>query len=177
MSCSPIPTRRPHALGAFRHNLTVELVPDTRIIQITFRSPDKDMAANVVNTLMTTYVEQNFKSKFESTMQASDWLSKQLVDLKIQVETSQEKLVKYQKDHQILGLDDKQNIITSKLDELNKELTQAESIRMQKQAVYQTGTIQDQDMATAAAISVGDPAAPDREGPTCSASSANNKPT
>jgi polysaccharide biosynthesis transport protein len=145
------------ALGAFRHNLTVELVPDTRIIQITFRSPDKDMAANVVNTLMTTYVEQNFKSKFESTMQASDWLSKQLVDLKIQVETSQEKLVKYQKDHQILGLDDKQNIITSKLDELNKELTQAEAIRMQKQAVYQLVQSQDQDMATAAAISVGDP--------------------
>ena len=145
------------ALSAFRHSLTVELIPDTRIIQITFRSPDKDLAANVVNTLMSTYVEENFKSRFQSTMQASDWLNKQLVDLQIKVETSQEKLVKYQKEHEILGLDDKQNIITAKLDELNKELTQAASIRMQKQAIYQLIQSQDQDMAAAAAISVGDP--------------------
>ena len=76
-----------------------------------------------MNTLISTYIEQNFKTRFESTMQASDWLSKQLVDLEIKVETSQEKLVKYQKQHEILGIDEKQNIITSKLDELNKELT------------------------------------------------------
>ena len=60
-------------------------------------------------------------------MQASDWLSKQLVDLQMKVETSQEKLVRYQKEHEILGIDEKQNIITQKLDELNKELTSAES--------------------------------------------------
>ena len=91
---------------------------------------------SVVNTLMHTYVEQNFKTRFESTMQASDWLSKQLVDLQIKVETSQEKLVKYQKEHEILGIDEKQNIITSKLDELNKELTAAESDRMEKESIY-----------------------------------------
>lgn len=95
------------------------------------------MAANVVNTLMQTYVENNFKARFESTMQASDWLSKQLVDLQMKVETSQEKLVRYQKEHEILGMDEKQNIITNKLDELNKELTSAESERMDKEAVYQ----------------------------------------
>jgi len=65
-------------------------------------------------------------------MQASDWLSRQLVDLQMKVETSQEKLVKYQKEHQILGIDEKQNITTAKLDELNKELTAAESERMEK---------------------------------------------
>ena len=50
-----------------------------------------------MNMLVATYIEQNFKTKFESTMQASDWLSKQLVDLQMKVETSQEKLVQYQK--------------------------------------------------------------------------------
>ena len=37
------------------------------------------------------------RRKFESTMQASDWLSKQLVDLQMKVETSQEKLVDFRK--------------------------------------------------------------------------------
>ena len=49
-------------------------VPNTRIIEVHYRSADPQMAANVVNTLMQTYVENNFKARFESTMQASDWL-------------------------------------------------------------------------------------------------------
>src|SRR5207302_8792294 len=112
------------------------LSPNTRIIEVHYRSADPQMAANVVNTLMQTYVENNFKARFESTMQASDWLSKQLVDLQMKVETSQEKLVRYQKEHEILGMDEKQNITTAKLDELNKELTSAESQRMDKEAFY-----------------------------------------
>lgn len=123
-------------LSSFRSNLKVALAPNTHIIEVHYRSPDKDLAANVVNTLMTTYTENNFKSRFDSTMQASDWLSKQLVDLQMKVETSQEKLVHYQKEHEILGIDDKQNITTAKLDELNKELTSAESERMDKESIY-----------------------------------------
>jgi polysaccharide biosynthesis transport protein len=108
---------------AFRGNLHVTLIPNTRIIEIHYNSTDPQLAAGAVNTLASTYVEQNFKTKFESTMQASDWLSKQLVDLQMKVETSQEKLVRYQKEHEILGTDEKTNIITEKLDELNKEMT------------------------------------------------------
>ncbi len=109
------------------------------------------MAANVVNTLMQTYVENNFKARFESTMQASDWLQKQLVDLQMKVETSQEKLVRYQKEHEILGTDEKQNIITEKLDELNKQLTSAESDRMEKEALYRLIESGDPDAIAASA--------------------------
>src|SRR5579862_8397941 len=123
-------------IGGFKGNLRVNLSPNTRIIEVHYRSADPQMAANVVNTFMQTYVENNFKARFESTMQASDWLSKQLVDLQMKVETSQEKLVRYQKEHEILGADEKQNITMEKLDELNKELTAAESERMDKEGAY-----------------------------------------
>jgi len=139
-------------LGSFRGNLRVTLIPNTRIIEIHYNSTDPQLAAGAVNTLAATYVEQNFKTKFESTMQASDWLSKQLVDLQMKVETSQEKLVRYQKEHEILGTDEKQNIITEKLDELNKELTIAESDRMQKEAVYRQTQSDDPDQVAAAII-------------------------
>jgi polysaccharide biosynthesis transport protein len=132
------PSKTSAILGWFRGNLQVSLVPNTRIIEVRYRSTDKELAARVVNALASTYVEQNFKTRFESTMQASDWLSKQLVDLQIKVETSQEKLVQYQKEHQILGIDEKQNIITAKLDELNRELTAAEAARMEKEALYRS---------------------------------------
>ncbi|MGB9199582.1 MAG: polysaccharide biosynthesis tyrosine autokinase [Terriglobales bacterium] len=139
-------------LGAFRGNLRVALIPNTRIIEIHYNSTDPQLAANAVNTLAATYVEQNFKTKFESTMQASDWLSKQLVDLQMKVETSQEKLVRYQKEHEILGIDEKQNITTEKLDELNKEMTAAESDRMQKEAVYRQTQSSDPEVVAAAII-------------------------
>ncbi|HXM22906.1 MAG TPA: polysaccharide biosynthesis tyrosine autokinase [Terriglobales bacterium] len=139
------------ALASFKGSLQVSLVPNTRIIEIRYRSPDKNVAARVVNTLANTYVEQNFKTRFESTMQASDWLSKQLVDLQIKVETSQEKLVQYQKQHEILGIDEKQNITTAKLDELNRELTSAESARMEKESIYHLAQAGDSDSIAAAA--------------------------
>ena len=139
-------------LAGFHGKLRVALIPNTRIMEIHFTSTDPQLAASAVNTLAATYVEQNFKTKFESTMQASDWLSKQLVDLQMKVETSQEKLVRYQKEHEILGMDEKQNIITEKLDELNKEMTMAESDRMQKEAVYRQTQSSDPDVVAAAII-------------------------
>src|SRR5215469_14182899 len=148
----PDSQRMTNLLDGFKGELKVALRPNTRIIDVRYRSPDKDLAARIVNTLIHTYIEQNFKTRFESTMEASNWLSKQLVDLQMKVETSQEKLVTYQKEHEILGMDEKTNIITSKLDELNKELTSAESERMEKQAVYEMVQSADTDTAAAAAI-------------------------
>ena len=139
-------------LGAFKGSERISLRPNTRIIDIHYRSADKDLSARVVNALMNTYIEQNFKTRFESTMQASDWLSKQLVDLQMKVETAQEKLVNYQKEHEILGIDEKQNITTEKLDELNKELTAAESERMEKESIYTLVQSADSDAAAAAAV-------------------------
>src|SRR6185312_15232899 len=139
-------------ISSFKSGLTVAMVPNTRIIEVRYRSPNKELAARAVNTLISTYEEQNFKTRYESTMEASDWLSRQLADLQMKVETSTEKLVQYQKQHEILGTDDKQNIITSKLSELNKELTEAESERMEKQAVYELMQAGDADTVSAAAM-------------------------
>ncbi len=117
-------------------NIRVSAVPNTRMIEVRFLSPDPNSAANVVNTLASTFIEENFKTRYESIMRASDWLQRQLADLQTKVETSQEKLVKYQKENEILGIDEKQNIIAQKLDELNKELTQAQGDRIQKEAAF-----------------------------------------
>jgi polysaccharide biosynthesis transport protein len=123
-------------MGFVQGGLRLSIIPKTRIIEIRFANPDPQLAAKVVNTIVNVYVEQNFKTKFDSAMQTSDWLSKQLTDLQLKVETSQEKLVRYQREHGILGMDEKQNIVTAKLDELNRELTSAEADRIQKEARY-----------------------------------------
>ena len=135
-SMPPDPAQAARLLGAFKGGLSVQLVPNSRIVEVKYTDSDPRLAAEVANTLVKTYIEENFRTKYESANQTSDWLQKELADLQLRVQTSEEKLVRYQKDHSILGVDEKQNIVTSKLDELNKELTEAEMDRIEKEANY-----------------------------------------
>ena len=123
-------------LGTFHSGLIVQLVPSSRLIQVSYVHPDPQFAAEIANTLVKTFIEENFRTKYNSVTQTSEWLSRELADLQLKVQTAEEKLVRYQKDHGILGVDEKQNIVTAKLDELNKELTAAQTDRIEKEADY-----------------------------------------
>jgi capsular exopolysaccharide synthesis family protein len=133
-------------VGKFHGALQINSIPRTRLLEIRFSSTDPGLAARAVNTLIDTYIEQNYKTRLDATVRTSDWLTQQLSELQMKVEESQEKLVRYQKEHGILGIDEKENIITSKLDELNKELTAAEGDRMQKESVYRLASSGEPDL-------------------------------
>ena len=124
-------------IDTFRGGLKVATVNNTRLIEIHYLNRDPRLAADIVNGIVSSYIEQNYQTKFESAMQTSDWLSRQLADLKLKVETSQEKLIRFQREKGIVGIDEKQNLTTSKLDELSKELTATEADRIQKEANYE----------------------------------------
>jgi len=133
-------SRQEQLIRRFQGSVKVQQVPDTSLIEIKYSDPNSSLAADIANAITATFIEQNVKSRYNSTMQAADWLSKQLADLQIKMESSQAKLVQYQKEHDIVGTDDKQNLTTEKLDELNKELTGAQADRIQKEALYQIAT-------------------------------------
>ena len=135
-SMPPDPTQAAALLGAFHGGLSIQLVPGTRLIQVSYTHHDPRFATEITNTLVKTFIEENFRTKYDSASQTSDWLSRELADLQLKVQTSEEKLVRYQKDHGILGVDEKENIVTEKLGELNKELTEAETDRIEKEANY-----------------------------------------
>src|SRR2546429_10007368 len=130
-------------LGALRRGLSVQLIRSSRLIQVSYTHPDPRLSTEIVNTLVRTFIEENFRTKYESVTQTSEWLSKELADLQLRVQTSEEKLVRYQKDHSILGIDEKQNIVTAKLDELNRELTAAQTDRIQRESNYRQGVARD----------------------------------
>jgi capsular exopolysaccharide synthesis family protein len=132
----PDPAQAAELLDAFHGGLNVQPVPSTRLIQVSYTHPDPRFATEVTNALVKTFIEENFRTKYDSASQTSDWLSRELADLQLKVQTSEEKLVRYQKDHGILGVDEKQNIVTEKLGELNKELTEAQTDRIEKEADY-----------------------------------------
>ena len=145
-SMQPDPVQAAGLLGAFRGGLSVQPVPSTRLIQVSYTHSDPRFATEITNALVKTFIEENFRTKYNSASQTSEWLGKELADLQLKVQTSEEKLVRYQKDHGILGVDEKQNIVTEKLGELNKELTEAETDRIQKEADYKLAMNGDPEM-------------------------------
>jgi len=130
------PLRRRLISKAFEKSLKVKTLPGTRMIEVHFLHRDPQLAADVVNALVGDYLEQYFRTRYNATAQASEWLSKQLAELKSQVEVAQEKVVQYQREKGILGTDEAHNLVMSKLEELNKQLTAAEANRMLKQTGY-----------------------------------------
>src|SRR5713101_408769 len=101
---------------SFHKNLTISKVKGTRLIEIQFRSTVPKLAADVVNELTKAYVDQFYKNQFQASAQISEFLASQLKELQSKVQESQQRLVNYQKENGIFGLDDKQNIVTAKLD-------------------------------------------------------------
>jgi len=132
--------RQEQLIRKFQGSLKVQQVPDTSLVEIRYSDPNPSLAADIANAVAATFIEQNVKSRYDSTMQAADWLSKQLADLQIKMESSQTKLIQYQKEHAIVGTDEKQNLTTEKLDELNKELIGAQADRIQRESLYQIAT-------------------------------------
>src|SRR6266699_1141760 len=129
--------KRPPELGEFLGSLSVKRVPNSRLMDVSFESTDSQLAARIVNAHIASYIEQNFRSKYEATTQASTWLADQLSELKIKVQKSEDARIAYERQNQIWTLDDKQNITTQRLSDINKQLTDAQSERMKKESLYE----------------------------------------
>jgi polysaccharide biosynthesis transport protein len=132
--------------SAFHKCLTVQLVPKTEIMEIHFRSGDPLLAADVVNAVANTYIEHNFQTKYQATRQTSEWLAKQLDDLKKHAETAQEAVIDYQKKTGLFGEDESHNIVIDRLALLNKSLSSAETDRIVLEAKYRIALTQRPDL-------------------------------
>src|SRR6202041_2316192 len=132
VGASPV---RPAILGAFLGRLVVKRVPNSRLIEVQFEAEEPQLAAQVVNTHLQNYVEENFRSKYDATTQASNWLSSELEELRIKVEKSEDARLAYERENQIWQIDEKQDITTQKLADLSKAVTEAQTGLAEKEAL------------------------------------------
>jgi capsular exopolysaccharide synthesis family protein len=131
------PQKRPPILGAFLGSLGVKHLPQSRLIEVTFEAQDPQLAAQVVNSHLQNFIELNFRSRYDAAMQASNWLSSELEELRVKMEESENARIAYEKENQIWNVDERQNITTQKLADLSKDLTEAQEDLLQKEAMYQ----------------------------------------
>ena len=129
--------RRPPELGAFLGSLSVRRVPNSRLMDVSFESTDPQFAARIVNEHIRNFQDQNIKSHYDETTHATTWLRTELDELKLKVQESEDKRIAYERKNQIWTLDDKSNITTQRLADVNKAYTDAQDDRMRKEALYQ----------------------------------------
>ena len=124
-----------HALiGMFLGGLKVDRSGHTNILDLSYTTGDPHLAAEICNALIDNYVQHNFSENYQSTQEIATWLQQQLGDLKADLESSQEHMLEVQKDIGLVGIDQTQSIMLSRLVDLNHDLTEAESARLVAQA-------------------------------------------
>jgi len=127
----------PPEVGAFVGSLSVKRIPNTRLMEVTFESTDPKLAARILNAHLENYIAQNYKSRYDATAAASAFLQEELNELSVKVRRSEDARIEYERNNQIWTLDDKNNVTTQRLGDLNKQFSDAQSDSLRKQALYE----------------------------------------
>ena len=127
-------------LRNFLKRLGVEPVRRSRLVKVSFDAADPALAAQTVNALASSFINQNLEARWEATQKASEWLSQELTALKIRLEKSDDELQSYARHNAIVFLEDesgqRRKIVDERLKLLQVELSEAEAERIQKESVY-----------------------------------------
>src|SRR4030095_1864360 len=123
-------------VGDFASHVSVEPVRASRLVDVVFVSADPSQAANSANTLAEEYVQQNLDLRRQNMERSLEWLSQELARQKTIVEASERAMAQYREEQNALSLEDRQNIVISRLNQLNEAATRARTTRAQKEWLY-----------------------------------------
>jgi len=119
---------------AFQRRLTVNPVRNSRLIEVSFSCNDPRLAQRITNTLVTQFIDQNYRHHYENTMQASVWLSGQLNDLREGVQEANQAVTDYQKRFGLVESDERDVPLGQLMNEVNHQLSEAQANRIEAEA-------------------------------------------
>jgi len=135
------------AVAVATGSATARAAGTTRIIDVSSDSADPVIAAEAANTLVNEFIDQSLEARMTSSTLTSEWLSRQLEDLKINLERSEDQLQAYaskvglQLTGDSSGKDgQKENVAEEKFRQLQTELLRAQAERVAAQSKYELAT-------------------------------------
>ena len=114
-------------------HLQIARPPNTYILQISYRSANRQLAADVANAIANSYLAHTYRIRYKATAGLSEFMERQLEELKAQMEKSSEALAKFERDLSVINPEEKTNIISARLLDLNSEYTKAQGDRVSKE--------------------------------------------
>ncbi len=128
--------RRKTDAPIFLKQLKVTRPINTYLLDIAYRSPDPALAADVANAVAYSFVQHTFDIKVKNSGSLSDFMEKQLDDLRAKMERSSQALAQFEKEMNVINPEEKTTLITARIQQLNQEYTQAQADRVKKEAAF-----------------------------------------
>jgi polysaccharide biosynthesis transport protein len=123
-------------ISAFLSGVQIRPVGDTRVVNVVYTHTDPDFATLAANTLAEEYTTQNLDLRLQNTGKTLAWVNAELDKATAKVKASEEALTRYREQHNAQSLDDRQNIVVSRLTSLNEAVTAKRTERQQKETLY-----------------------------------------
>ena len=125
------------AIESASQNFHVEPSRKTRIVEIFSDWPDPRLAADFANTLAETFIENNLEARWKSARRSGEWLTRQLGELRVKLEKSEERLQSYARASGLLFTSEKNSVAEEKLRQLQAELSRAQADRISTQSRFE----------------------------------------
>ena len=90
----------------------------------------------MANAIAQSYIEHTYNLRFRAASGLSAFMERQLEELKAKMERSSAALASFEKDLTVINPEEKTSILSSRLLQLNTELTNAQADRVRKQAAH-----------------------------------------
>ncbi len=116
--------------------MNVRPVDGTRLVEVSFASPHPRLAADIVNTLSSEFVNFSVETRYEATQQTSEFLNESISRLREDLATKERELQKYSEEKKILPLNEKESNIVTKYAELQRAAMGAQVERINAEAKY-----------------------------------------
>ena len=126
-------------VSAFLDRVTVDPIRDSSLVNVGVEAKDPVMAARMANELVKAYINQNLGTKLNAAKDAVQWLSNRISEERTKVEASENALIRYKEEHQIITdfSSDAEQITAQKLATLNQQVVEAESMRVEAETRYE----------------------------------------
>ncbi|HEY0785859.1 MAG TPA: polysaccharide biosynthesis tyrosine autokinase, partial [Acidobacteriaceae bacterium] len=121
-------------------NVKVKPIALTRLVEISCDSWNPDFSAQFCNTLTSEFQDQDHEVRAKEAQQTSEWLTRQVADVRLQVEASERKLEQATGGDGLVLSQENTNVSEDRLRQLQSELVRAQANRMEKEAAFATGT-------------------------------------
>ena len=131
--------------------LKITRPPNTYILQISYRSSNRQLAADVANEIAQSYLAHTYRIRYQATANLSDFMERQLEELKAKMEKSSAAVAQFERELNVINPEEKTSILSARLLELNSEYTKTQADRVKKEAAYnsvQSGTLEAAQVST-----------------------------
>ena len=131
-------------------------IADSQLVTLSYRSPDPEFAAQVVNTLAQEYIESYLDARLNATRTASTWLTERLVDLKENLALAEQRLQEFTERENLVDLQGISTLGARQIADLSEKYAAAREKRLTAETIrgelQRLGTKSTADYLTMSAI-------------------------